>query len=51
MIKAWEICKHVIKHDISIPYAHMLIVVVILVVNFFSFLAVAPSHQLQSGRK
>ena len=32
-------------------YARMLIVVAFLVVNFFSFLVIAPSHQLQSGRK
>ena len=32
-------------------YAHMLIVVAFLVVDFFSFLVIAPSHQLQSGRK
>ena len=32
-------------------YAHMLIVVAFLVANFFSFLVIAPSHQLQSGRK
>ena len=32
-------------------YAHILIVVAFLVVNFFSFLVIAPSHQLQSGRK
>ena len=32
-------------------YAHMLIVVAFIVVNFFSILVIAPSHQLQSGRK
>ena len=32
-------------------YAHMLTVVAVFVVNFFSFLVIAPSHQLQSGRK
>ena len=35
----------------SKPYAHMLIAVAFLVVNFFSFLVIAPSHQLQSARK
>ena len=35
----------------NVKYAHMLIVVAFLVVNFFSFLVIAPSHQLQSGRK
>ena len=34
-----------------LSYAHMLIVVAFLVVNVFSFLVIAPSHQLQSGRK
>ena len=36
---------------LTLVYAHMLIVVAFLVVNFFSFLVIAPSHELQSGRK
>ena len=46
-----------ISKNIELPwagfgrYAHMLIVVAFLVVNFFSCLVIAPSHQLQSGRK
>ena len=34
-----------------VPYAHIEIVVAFLVVNFFSFLVIAPSHANQYGRK
>ena len=56
----WEVARGKVKGTLrkTIPgqirknnYAHMLIVVAFLVVNFFRFLVIAPSHQLQSGRK
>ena len=37
--------------DPTKPYARIEIIVACLVVNFFVFLVLAPSHQLQSGRK
>ena len=49
--KSFPASNYVFNYWFLISYGHILIVVVFLVVNFFSFLVIAPSHQLQSGQK